>query len=108
MIKQGTTAGSPYALLAVTPGNGTNFQYNFANSVTAAAPNTWLKLTRTGDTITSYTSTDGQTWNQVATTTIDLPDTAEIGLFVTSHNGAQPSTATFDNVTISRGAIVSV
>ena len=29
MIKQSTTAGSPYALLAVTPGNGVNFQYNF-------------------------------------------------------------------------------
>jgi regulation of enolase protein 1 (concanavalin A-like superfamily) len=85
-----------------------HFQYNFNGDAAGPAANTWLKLTRTGDTITSYTSADGQTWNQVATTTIDLPDTAEIGLFVTSHNGAQPSTATFDNVTISRGAIVSV
>jgi glucose/arabinose dehydrogenase/regulation of enolase protein 1 (concanavalin A-like superfamily) len=111
MIKQNTTAGSPYALLAVTPGNGVHFQYDFSHDAAGpatAAPNTWLKLTRTGDTITSYTSTDGQTWNQVASATVDLADNAEIGLFVTSHNGAQPSTAIFDNVTVFREAIVSV
>ena len=51
MIKQSTTAGDPYALLAVTPGNGMVFQDGFDASVAAgsyAFPNAWLQLTRSG------------------------------------------------------------
>ena len=105
MIKQSTIAGSPYALLAVTPGNGVNFQSNFNNSVGGPAGASWLKLTRSGNTVTSYASVDGQTWTQVGTATVALAADADaqIGLFVTSHNGAQLSTATFDNVRVTQG-----
>ena len=33
MIKQSTASGSPYALLAVTPGNGVQFEYGYNTSV---------------------------------------------------------------------------
>ena len=33
MIKQSTTAGSPYALVAVTPGNGVHMEYNYYTDV---------------------------------------------------------------------------
>jgi regulation of enolase protein 1 (concanavalin A-like superfamily) len=102
MIKQSPTAGSPYALVAVTPANGINFQSGFNQNVqgpATAPPNTWLKLTRTGNTITSFWSADGQTWTQVGTATVALTN-ALIGLFVTSHNGAQLNTSVFDNVTV--------
>ena len=106
MIKQSATAGAPYALLAVTPANGTALQSGFNQNTQVAAsapPNAWLKLTRTGTTITGYTSTDGQTWTPVGSTTVALGSTAEIGLFVTAHNGAQVNTSTFDNVSVTAG-----
>ena len=104
MIKQSTTAGSPYALLAVTPGNGVAFQYGFNTGVGGGSytfPNGWLKLTRAGNTFTAYKSADGSTWTQVGTTTITMTSGATVGLFVTSHNSGTLSTATFDNVTVS-------
>ena len=106
MIKQSATAGSPYALLAVTPTNGVALQSGFDKSTQAAAiapPNAWLKLTRTGTTITGYTSTNGLTWTTVGSTTVALGSTAEIGLFVTAHNSTQVNTSTFDNVSVTAG-----
>ena len=56
MIKQSTTSGTPYALLGVTPGNGIHFEYGYNTDVGGESytfPNAWLKLTRTGSTITA-------------------------------------------------------
>ena len=106
MIKQSTTSGSPYALLAVTPGNGVHFQYGFNADVGGGSysfPNAWLKLTRTGNTITAFSSADGSTWTPVGATTISLTDPVTIGLFTTSHNASALSTATFDNVSVTAG-----
>ncbi len=67
MIKQSTTAGSAYALLAVTSGNGVTFQHGYNASGGGGSytfPGAWLKLTRAGSAITAYTSTDGTTWTQ--------------------------------------------
>src|SRR5205807_5559710 len=94
MIKQSTTAGSPYALLAVTPGNGLTFQYGFNTGVGGGSytfPNGWLKLTRAGNTFTAYKSADGSNWTQVGTTTITMASGATVGLFVTSHNSGARS-----------------
>ena len=107
MIKQSTTGGSAYALLAVTPGNGVAFQYGFNSSVAGGSytfPNGWLKLTRSGATITAFTSADGSTWTQVGTTTISLTDPVTIGIFTCAHNSGALNTATFDNVNVTSGA----
>jgi outer membrane protein assembly factor BamB/regulation of enolase protein 1 (concanavalin A-like superfamily) len=106
MIKQSTTAGSAYALLAVTPGNGVAFQYGYDTNVSGGSytfPDAWLKLTRTGSTITAYTSADGTAWTQVGTTTISVTDPVTVGLFVTSHNAGSLNTSTFDNVSVTSG-----
>ena len=103
MIKQSTTGGSSYALLAVTPGNGIAFQYGFNASTLGGSysfPNAWLKLTRSGSTITAYSSSDGTTWTQVGTTTIAMNDPVTIGLFNCAHNASALNTATFDNVSV--------
>ena len=89
MIKQSTTSGTSYALLGVTPGNGVHFEYGFNTDVGGESysfPNAWLKLTRTGNTITAFSSADGSTWSPVGATTISLTDPVTIGLFTTSHN----------------------
>src|ERR1019366_4217617 len=79
--------GSAYALLAVTPGNGITFQYGYNTSVSGGSytfPNLWIKLTRSGATITAYSSPDGTTWTQAGTTTIAMTDPVTVGLVVCS------------------------
>ena len=91
IIKDGVRSGSRYAALTMTGSHGVRFQYDYthdiaggAGGVSAQSPR-WLRLTRSGNTITGSESTDGKQWHTVATTTLDgLPDTMRVGLFATS------------------------
>jgi hypothetical protein len=95
------------AALLVTNGS-LNFQWRTATggatSTTGGGaltfPDVWLKLVRTGNSISAYKSSDGTTWTQVGTAqTIALPASATMGLADTAHTTSVTSTATFDNVT---------
>ena len=106
MIKQSAIADAPYAMLAVTPGNGINMEYGFNANIAGGSytfPNAWLKLTRAGNVFTAYDSADGTTWTEVGATTVTMAASATVGLFVTSHNSGQLSSVTFDNVTVTPG-----
>jgi ABC-type transport system involved in multi-copper enzyme maturation permease subunit len=91
MIKASTKAGSAYAAVMVTPGHGVRMQYNFTNDLaglpgtpSAASPR-WLRLSRSGDTITGYDSTDGTHWTEIGTAALTgLPSTVQAGLFAAS------------------------
>jgi ABC-type transport system involved in multi-copper enzyme maturation permease subunit len=91
IIKQSLHQGSAYAAMMVTGGNGVRMQYNYTGDtaglpgrVSAADPR-WLRLTRSGDTITGYDSADGTHWTQVGAVTLTgLPATVQAGLFATS------------------------
>ena len=76
MIKQSTTAGSPYALLAVTPEHGVNLpvqlQPQHRRCRPPRRPMPGSSSRAPGDTITSFASADGQTWTEVGTATVDL------------------------------------
>ena len=51
----------------------------------SAAQPRWLRLTRSGDTITGYDSADGTHWTQVSTVQLTgLPATVQVGMFATS------------------------
>jgi regulation of enolase protein 1 (concanavalin A-like superfamily) len=105
MIKNSLTAGSAYSALMVTPGNGLHMQSNFNSDASGGAyafPNAWLKLVRSGSTITTYASADGTTWNQVGSASVALGATANIGLFVCSHNPGSLNTTAFDNVSVTQ------
>jgi hypothetical protein len=105
MIRETLTAAASYAMMAVTPTNGTTFQrrlssgsfYLASTGPTMAAP-CWLKLVRSGNTFTGYVSTDGVTWVLAGSDTIVMQSTVYIGLALTSHNSAVLGTATFDGV----------
>ena len=107
MMKESTTAGSAYAAMMVTPANGSFFQANFTMSAGGAAysfPDAWVKLTRTGNTVTGYRSVNGTDWTIVGETTVDMTADVTIGLFVNAHNGGTAlGTATFDQVTVTGG-----
>ncbi|KOX18653.1 hypothetical protein ADK67_36345 [Saccharothrix sp. NRRL B-16348] len=87
IIKESTTPGSPYAALTLTGGHGVRLQHNFTGDIagTLRATPSWLRLTRSGDTITGHESADGATWHLVGTVTLPgLPSTVRAGLFAAS------------------------
>jgi ABC-type transport system involved in multi-copper enzyme maturation permease subunit len=120
IIKASTTPGSAYAAMMITGSHGVRMQDDFTQdvpglpgAVSATTPR-WLRLTRSGDTITGYDSADGKHWTRVDTVTLaGLPPAAQVGLFTTSPQYLQtslgeasvsggPSTATgvFDHVSL--------
>ncbi|MGO4270811.1 hypothetical protein AB4Z22_13350 [Paenibacillus sp. TAF58] len=58
-----------------------------------------MKLSRTGNTFTSYISPDGTTWTQIGSTTVSMSSNAYIGLAVSSHDTTKLSTVSFNHVT---------
>ena len=71
------------------------------NSSTGTVPNTWLRLVRSGATITAYRSTDGTTWTSVGSTTnTTFASTCYIGLAVGSGSTTTLNTSQFSNVSV--------
>jgi ABC-type transport system involved in multi-copper enzyme maturation permease subunit len=91
IIKASTRSGSAYAAMMVTGSHGVRMQWDFTHDVaglggkvSAASPR-WLRLTRSGDTITGYDSADGARWTRVGAATLTgLPSTTQAGLFAAS------------------------
>ncbi len=72
-------------------------------SGTASYP-LWVRVVRSGDSFSGFTSPDGQTWTQVGPTqTIPMNAPLLAGLAVTSNTTSALCTAVFDNVTITNG-----
>jgi ABC-type transport system involved in multi-copper enzyme maturation permease subunit len=91
IIKASTRPGSAYAAVMVTGGHGVRMQYNYSHDtagqpgpVSAASPR-WLRLTRSGDTLTGAESADGNRWTTIGTAHLaGIPTTVQAGLFTTS------------------------
>jgi hypothetical protein len=106
MIRGSLSANAPFALMLVSAGKGTAFQYRTAAgsaAASAAGPGAaapyWVRIVRAGSTITGYTSSTGTAWTMVGRATIAMPSTVRIGLAVSSHDNSRLATATFDGVT---------
>jgi len=101
MVKAAPQEGAEYALLGVTPANGVHLQSGFDADTAGTGDGApmWLRLSRTGDTVTASWSADGEVWSAFGT--VELAGDAVIGLFVTSHDGSDPGTAVFDSVAVS-------
>jgi hypothetical protein len=118
MLKQSTTSGSPYAAIMVTPGHGVRLRSNFTTDLPGSAGTVprWLRLARSGTSVSGYESADGVAWREVGRVDLPgLPQSVEIGLFVSSPPdvvierqagstsvGSRPTfgAATFDNVQV--------
>jgi ABC-type transport system involved in multi-copper enzyme maturation permease subunit len=91
-----TTQGSAYAAIMITGSHGVRWQYDYTHdsaglpgAVSAASPR-WLRLTRSGDTITGSDSSDGTHWTQVGSTRLGgLAATVPAGLFAASPDNVQ-------------------
>jgi ABC-type transport system involved in multi-copper enzyme maturation permease subunit/regulation of enolase protein 1 (concanavalin A-like superfamily) len=126
IIKHGTRQGSAYAAMLVTGAHGVRMQDNFTGDtagrpgIASAAHPRWLRLTRSGDTITGYDSADGTHWTRVSTVRLPgLPSTVQAGLFAASPSytvtqnsfggssstgGPAQATGAFDHVTLAGAA----
>jgi hypothetical protein len=59
----------------------------------------WMKLVRSGTTVTGYYSMDGSNWSALGyAVTISMTDPVYIGMFAASNSAGTNTTATFDNV----------
>src|SRR5439155_8315160 len=113
MIRDGLTAGSINAMLNLYSTSGDlEFQWRTVTNGDSAktvgstvGPPYWLKLVRQGNTITAFASPNGITWSQVGSALqLTLGPAVYIGLAVSSANGANVTTAVFDNVTVGNTA----
>jgi hypothetical protein len=102
MIRESLDPGSTHAMMVFTPGFGAAFQGRGATggissnvSVTSFSAPGWVKLVRAGNAFTGWLSSDGATWEQVGSATINMATNVYIGLAVTAHDSATTNTSTF-------------
>ncbi|WP_105967788.1 DUF1349 domain-containing protein [Streptomyces geranii] len=108
-----STPGSSlgYLVLAATPSNGIALSYdsnsdgyldtNVLKTGTAAIAPVWLRLVRSGTSVTGSYSADGTTWTTVGTATLTGANTTlDAGMFSTAHAGTI-GTANFSQFSVS-------
>lgn len=110
-IREDLTAGSKVVSLKT---NLTNFVRREVRSTTNGnkmtqqspipASHTWVRMVRTGNVFSYYTSPNGTAWSLVGSVNVAMNNCVYLGLFVESTGGATPTSASFDNVTITGGA----
>jgi hypothetical protein len=111
MIRESLNANSSHAAMLLTPSNGFNFQYRngtgagstASGSASGSIPS-WVRITRFGNTLTGFSSTNGTSWTQIGSVTITMPSNVYIGFFATSHNDGVVGASSFTNVSVTGGA----
>ncbi|MDL4817725.1 ABC transporter permease subunit [Actinomadura opuntiae] len=116
IVKDGLRPGSHYAAIMVTGGHGVRMQHDYVHDTAApdaVASARWLRLVRSGDTVTGFGSADGTHWTRVGSARLPgLASMAQVGPFVaspmdikaTAHGAAfdpAVATATFGTVALS-------
>jgi hypothetical protein len=110
----GASAG--YAVVAVTPRNGVVFHWDadgdgYVESSAAANVNTfrpvWVKLERSGASVSAFYSFDGANWARVGSpvTLSGAEPVQDAGIFSTSHDRAQSAINVFSDLTIERDTV---
>ncbi|MGE5359995.1 MAG: alkaline phosphatase family protein [Bacteroidales bacterium] len=107
MMRQTLSPGSAHVILDLKPGGGVEFMTRsstggsttYLAGASMAFP-AWLRLQRSGATITGSVSVDGVSWSQVGSVNVTMTGSIYVGLPVCSHTTSQLTKATFDNVVI--------
>jgi regulation of enolase protein 1 (concanavalin A-like superfamily) len=109
MLRASLATNSVEASVLLTPTNGVAMEVrpttgaatiNVTGWVTGAVPPSWVRLTRSGNTFTAFSSSNGTSWTQLGSTNVTMSAGVTAGLAVTSHDNTKLNTATFDNVTL--------
>ena len=107
MMRDGLSASARNVILDIRPTNDVEFmQRTVAGGATTfyaggtAPPPYWLRLIRSSGVITAAISADGVAWTTIGSTPAPMSTTIQVGLIVSSVDGARLNTSTFDNVTV--------
>ncbi len=114
MMRADTSANAAYYGAFLTPGNGIEVMSRTGQglpsvtlaTISGAAP-AYLRITRSGDTFSAYTSTDGASWAPVIGGTVDIANLAGTildGEAVSSATAAASSTVTADVLDVTGSA----
>ncbi len=118
MARENLSVNSRFAASLATPAmNGSFFEYrdptgnasSSSGGFPANYPNTWLRLNRVGNTFTGFASYDGQTWTQLSSITISMPNQIYLGFSVSSRSASAVTTAQFRDITnVTNGVVAAV
>jgi hypothetical protein len=108
MIRESLAANSKQIFAGMTGSNAyrwsrrtiTGGKTSNSNYGTGTVPNTWVRLVRTGNTFTTYKSTNGTSWTNMGSTTLPFASTCYIGLAVGSGSNTTLNTSQFGNVSV--------
>ena len=108
MFRESTATGSRSVFIGLTPASGaqwvrrssTGGNSSTTTSTGKAAPY-WVRLTREGDTITSYLSPNGTIWTQLASASISMANNYSLGFATCSGASGTPNASVFDSVSVS-------
>jgi hypothetical protein len=106
MIRNSLTASSAEVSMLLCPDGDANLEsrYTAGGSTSTDTKHnsgaSWVKLVRSGNTFSGYTSSNGITWTLIGTTTVSMNSTVLVGLAVTAHASTGKESATFSNVNI--------
>jgi ABC-type transport system involved in multi-copper enzyme maturation permease subunit len=114
IITASTRPGSAYAAMMVTGGHGVRMQYDYTadiagqpGTVSAGSPR-WLRLTRSGDTVTGYESADGSNWTKAGTAHLaGLPSTVQAGLFAATPGSSQVTSSSITGTSAAGGSALA-
>jgi ABC-type transport system involved in multi-copper enzyme maturation permease subunit len=100
IMKESLTQGSPYAAVMATGGHGVRMQYDYTHDTAGPSGKAskdsshWLRLVRSGDSLTGYASTDGSRWTKVDSVKLPgLTHTVQAGFFAASPQAKQDTAA---------------
>ncbi len=114
MIRESLDAGSRFAAVYATPGNGVHFQARAMTGGAAISDSSvstteqtslkapvWIKLERSGNSFSGFYSTDGAKWTAMSWNpqTVNMTSNVYVGLAVSSHVVGVPATAEFAAIT---------
>ncbi len=112
MLRASSDPAAPYYAVLMTTTKGVATQWRTTQGGTtsqatkvAGVPPLYLRIARSGNTFSAYTSSDGVTFTFIAGTSqtiTAMPTTVLAGMAVTSHNANVLGSATFDTVTITQ------
>ena len=117
MARENLSVSSRFAAAMTTPTmNGSFFEWrdptggnaSTTGSFPANYPNTWLRLRRVGNAFTGFASYDGQSWSQLGSATISMPNQIYLGFSVSSRSASTVATAQFRDITNLTNAITAV
>jgi hypothetical protein len=105
MIRENLSTGSKYAFMGLSQNlkfrwqrrSSTAGNTSTTTSTAVTPPYSWVRLVRTGSTITGYRSTDGVNWTAVNSRSITMATTVYIGFVAASGTTSSLSTGTFAN-----------